>query len=187
MKPLQKAFLSIFLSSCSKKNHCPSVITGTRITISDKYAICQWQTRRKYQKGNIELHTAFFQNHNFIWSLPRNNGHRPSKCQELNNFTYLHTFATDFYFLSCFQIFLDLIWPNERDPCPEVNMTVMIIIRWVTVCTKWQFRTEYNLGGKLQTPCWLPGRELVRLVKSGQEMFENSIKSKNQKQRHVNM
>jgi hypothetical protein len=28
--------------------------------------------------------------------------------------------------------------------------------------------------------CWLPVRDLVRLVKSGQEMFENSIKSKNQ-------
>ena len=44
---------------------------------SDNYfwqicALGQWQSRRKYQKGNIVLHTAFFQNHNFIWSLPRN-------------------------------------------------------------------------------------------------------------------
>ena len=34
----------------------------------------------------------FFQNHNFVWSLPRNIGHRLSKCQELNKlyiFTYL--------------------------------------------------------------------------------------------------
>ena len=133
---------------------------------SDNYfwQICslgQWQSRRKKQKGNTELHTAFFQNHNFVWSLPRNIGHRPSKCQELNKF-YIFTYLC--YWFLLFMLFSNISWPDltkrtrsltgSQHDSRKISELFHIIIRWVTLCTKWQFRTEYNFGGKLQTAIW---------------------------------
>ena len=89
--------------------------------------------------------------------MPRNNGHRPSKCQELNINFYIFTYLS-YWFL----LFLNISWPDlnkrkrsltcSQHDCRKISELFHIIIRWVTVCTKWQFRTEYNFGGKLQTP-----------------------------------
>jgi len=81
---------------------------------SDNYfwqicALWQWQSRRKYHKGNIELHTAFFQNHNFVWSLPRNIGQWLLKCQELNKF-YIFTYLC--YWFLLFMLFSNISWPD---------------------------------------------------------------------------
>ena len=120
---------------------------------SDNYfwqicALGQWQSRRKNQKGNIELNTAFFQKHNFVWSLPRNIGHRPSKCQELNKF-YIVTYRC--YWFLLFMLFSNISWPDltkrtrsltwSQHDSRKISELFHIIIRWVTVCTKWQFRT----------------------------------------------
>ena len=101
----------------------------------------------------------FFQNHNFVWSLPRNIGHRLSKCQELNKL-YIFTYLC--YWFLLFMLFSNISWPDltkrtrsltgSQHDSRKISELFHIIIRWVTVCTKWQFRTEYNFGGKLQTP-----------------------------------
>ena len=131
------------------------------MTISDKYALSGNGNLVEKNKRETELHTAFFQNHNFFWSLPRNIGHRPSKCQELNKF-YLFTYRC--YWFLLFMLFSNISWPDltkrtrsltgSQHDSRKISELFHIIIRWVSVCTKWQFCTEYNFGGKLQTAIW---------------------------------
>jgi hypothetical protein len=77
---------------------------------------------RWIKKGNIEFHTAFFQNHDFVWSLPRNIGHRPSKCQELNKF-YIFTYLC--YWFLLFMLFFKhfLTWFDQTDEIPDWKST----------------------------------------------------------------
>ena len=85
--------------------------TGTRITISDKYALLGNGNLVENTKRETSscMHTAFFQNHNFVWSLPRNIGHRPSKCQEFNKF-YIFTYL--WYWFLLFMLFWNISWPD---------------------------------------------------------------------------
>ena len=92
------------ITSRESKSSRPS--TGTRITISDKYALSG--------NGNLVENTKretsscilpFFK----IRILPRNISHRPSKCQELNKF-YIFTYLC--YWCLLLMLFSNISWPD---------------------------------------------------------------------------